>query len=143
MKMGLCVVVLVLVSVTGCGVRVESHAPEAPVASAQLEAAVPVVKSDFATRLEAARGIVNTSERDEACLHLSSAAAGAGDVEATKGALLLIVNTSTRDQAAYRASLLLAKNNRGEGANEVVKLIIVTSLQDEARAKIAKGDYSF
>lgn len=98
-------------------------------------------KSEFASRLAAAKGIGNLNERDLACSKLAIDAAAAGDEEVTEGAVRLIAASQLHDETASKAGLRLAKAGKGDGANAVVKLIGDSNLQDQARARIAKGEY--
>lgn len=97
--------------------------------------------SNFAARLEAAKAISLSSERDAALAKVAEDAANAGEAETVKKCLQEIGLSSLRDDTAYKSALSLGKVGKADAANEVAKSIGLSSRRDEALSKLAKGDF--
>ena len=96
-------------------------------------------KSDLKARLDAAKAITFTSERDQALAAVARDAAKAGDAAVTKSAIGGIVFTSAKDEAAAECALKLAAAGQGAAANEVAQMITFTSVRDATLKKLATG----
>ncbi len=94
---------------------------------------------DLKARLEAAKAITFTSDRDQALAAVARDAAKAGDASVTKSALGGIVFTSAKDEAAAECALKLAGAGRGAEANEVAHMITFTGVRDATLKKLATG----
>ena len=114
---------------TGC--KPNDSAPSTPGGAAG--------KSDLKARLDAAKAITFTSERDSALAAVARDAAKAGDAGVTKGAIGGIVFTSAKDEAAAESALRLAAAGQGTAANEVAQMITFTSVRDATLKKLATG----
>ena len=99
----------------------------------------PAARKDtgFAARLKATHYINVSSEKNAALKELAINAAGAGDVEITKKAIITINVTEDRNSAAAKAAELLSKSGNVEAAIKVAELINMTELRNEVFKKIA------
>jgi len=97
---------------------------------------------NLAGRLDAAKGIRNVTEKDEALAMLVQAAADAGNVEITDQALAEMRDVGTKDKAAYSAAIRLAKAGKTAAATATANVIRDVTTRDRTLAKIAKGDTS-
>lgn len=95
--------------------------------------------ADLKARLEAAKAITFTSDRDQALSAVARDAAKAGDAAVTKSALGGIVFTSARDEAASDCAVKLAAARQGAAANEVARTITFTDVRDATLKKLATG----
>jgi hypothetical protein len=117
---------LFLTSTLGCGGRSGSRSDGAA--------------GDLAGRLEAAKGIHDVAERDEALDRIARGAGDAGDAAIVDEALAAMHDVGVKDKAAYSAALRLAKAGKAGAAAATAKAIHDVALRDKALAKIAKGD---
>lgn len=91
-------------------------------------------------RLDAANGISNSTERNEALKSVAQDAAEAGVVEVTVKAVEGISNTTMRSEVAATCARKLAKRGETKGATDVAQLITNSTLKNEVLGEIAKGN---
>ena len=94
--------------------------------------------SSLADRLQAAKLINVSSEKNAALEKLAADAAKEGLGNVVIEAIAEINQTSIRNSAAANAADLLVKAGKIQDATKVAELINVTSLRNEVLAKIAK-----
>ena len=94
---------------------------------------------ELKARLDAAKAITFSGDRDQALSAVARDAARAGDVAVTKGALGAINFTAVKDEVAADCALKLAAARQGTAANEVAGLITFTSVRDATLKKLASG----
>jgi hypothetical protein len=98
-----------------------------------------VSNSSFADRLQAAKLINVSSEKNAALEKLAADAAKEGLGKIVTEAIDEINQTEIRNSAAANAADLLVKAGNIQDATKVAELINVTSLRNEVLAKIAKN----
>ena len=92
----------------------------------------------FSTRLEAAAGISNPMDRDDALSALAKDAARAGDVAIVKASLGGMTNVMDRDDAAHAVARLLAKRRLHSDAVEVAKSMSNLTERDETLKELSR-----
>jgi hypothetical protein len=122
--------VLILGLVAGC--RKSGTAGPAQTASQN--------SSALAARLQAAKAITFTNERDAALGAVARDAAALGDGEITKAAIAGMTFVNEKDKAASDSALKLAAANQHAAATEVAKMITFTNLRDITLKKLATGN---
>jgi len=95
---------------------------------------------EFASRLGAAKGIVDTVARDDALSKLAIDSATGSDGENARKAIEAISDQVMKDQIASQSALKLAKSGKGEDANAVARLISDSVARDKTLSRIAKGE---
>lgn len=96
---------------------------------------------ELKARLDAAKAITFSGDRDQALSAVARDAAKAGDVAVTKGALGAINFTAVKDETAADCALKLAAAKQGAAANEVASLITFTTVRDATLKKLATGGH--
>lgn len=99
----------------------------------------PTTESEQATqtRLEAAKRIASSTEKNAALVEVARIAAEAGEGKIVKEAISEMSLSSVRNSTAETTAPLLAKKGRTEDALAVVKMINSTTLRDKVLAEIA------
>lgn len=96
---------------------------------------------ELKARLEAAKAITFSNDRDQALSAVARDAAKAGDAPVTKAALGSINFTAVKDETAADCALKLAAAKQGTAANEVANMISFTTIRDATLKKLASGGY--
>jgi hypothetical protein len=101
----------------------------------------PPISIELKARLEAAKAITFSTDRDQALAAVARDAAKAGDAPVTKSALGSINFSAVKDETAADCALKLAAAKQGAAANEVANLISFTTVRDATLKKLASGGY--
>ena len=123
------VILAILAFVCGCGGQ---HSRHTTVETTHKDAS-------FTGRLEAAKAIVHSTERDSSLASLAGEAAKAGEGDVAKQCVQEIVSQTVKDDAAFNAAVALAQAGKAEDAKAVADLIVHATRKDKAMAKIANG----
>jgi hypothetical protein len=99
------------------------------------------ISIELKARLEAAKAITFSTDRDQALSAVARDAAKAGDATVTKAALGSINFTAVKDETAADCALKLAAAKQGTAANEVANMISFTTIRDATLKKLASGGY--
>ena len=111
-----------------------------PVGSTRPSDSAPIT-IELKARLEAAKAITFSNDRDQALAAVARDAAKAGDATVTKAALGAINFTAVKDETAADCALKLAAAKQGTSANEVANMISFTTIRDATLKKLASGGY--
>lgn len=121
--------------IAGCSRNTNSNAP------APTDTTSAGRHNGMAARLEAAKSITYSNDRDVALAAVARDAAAIGEVAVTKAAIGAMTFVNEKDQAAANAALKLAEAKQFTAATEVAKMITFVNLRDATLKKLATGSH--
>lgn len=113
-----CIAIICLLQLTGCG----------------------DAEPDYETRIEAANGMVDASERNTALANIAVDAADSGEGDVVKDAIRGITDKDEQMRIARESALSLAKAGEGDAAVDVAKLISEPEMRDNTLKQIAQDE---